>query len=535
MQRCELISAIDKIKTYKCEMQDVEIKASEKGCPQRLYNTLSSFSNQDTGGVIIFGISEDKSYSTVGVYNAQDLQKKVTEQCKQMEPVVRPLFTVAEYEGRTVVSAEIPSVDIAERPVFYKGAGRLRGSYIRVGESDEQMSEYEIYSYEAYRRKTSDELRVLDDRGEFTAVIKDEIALFLAKLRSKKPNLAGLEDKINLTLSGVYNENKLTLAGLILFGLYPQALFPQLCITAVVVPGVQIGETGKDDERFIDNKKFESAVPKMIEGAISFISRNMRDKTIITDTGKRADKTEYPIKAIREIILNAVIHRDYSIHTENSPVRVMMFKDRIEVENPGGLYGRITLGSLGKVGADTRNPFIASNLEIMMDTENRFSGIPTIIAEMEKAALPPPVFENKRGVFKVTLYNERHEDNIISTNTKANANVNVNINANANANANADADANAGTLVRARRLKEMGKTIESILTFCETPRSRDELIAFTVYSRYYTMSKLVQPLIDSGALRLTMPEKPKSPKQKYVSEITVITTVPSPAWHESTS
>jgi len=465
-------------------MQEVEVKAAEKGCPQRLYNTLSSFSNQDTGGIIVFGISEENNYATVGVYNAQDLQKKVTEQCKQMEPAVRPLFTVASIEGKSIVSAEIPSVDITVRPVFYKGAGRLRGSYIRVGEADEQMGEYEIYSYEAYRKKNRDELRVLDDTGEFTDVNNDDITLFLAKLRSKKPNLAGLDNKKNLALSGVYYENKLTLAGLMLFGLYPQALFPQLCITAVVVPGVQIGVTGDYNERFIDNKKFEGTIPQIIDGALSFIYRNMREKTIISENGKRADKTEYPMKAIREIILNAVIHRDYSMHTENSPIRVMMFTDRIEVENPGGLYGRITLNDLGKVGADTRNPYIASNLEIMIDTENRFSGIPTIFNEIEKAELPPPVFENKRGVFKVTLYNEKQVDN---------------------------------NLLMTWRSRDINVLSNKILAFCNTPRSRDELSAFSGYSRYYTMSKIVQPLIDAGYLKLTMPDKPKSPRQKYVN------------------
>ena len=476
MQQDELILLINRVKEHKCEMQDVEIKTAEKGCPTRLYDTLSAFSNQDNGGIIIFGISEDKDFATVGVYNAQDLQKKVTEQCKQMEPVIRPLFTVANYEGKTVVSAEIPGVDVNERPVFYKGVGRIKGSYVRVGESDEQMSEYEIYSYEAYRRKINDELRVLT-KSEFTDVNKDEITLFLAKLRIKKPNLAGLTEQKNLALSGIFYDGELTLSGLMLFGLYPQALFPQFCITAVVVPGYRIGDTGEDNERFVDNKKIEGTIPQMIDGAIAFVLRNMREKTIIDRNGKRADKCEYPLKAIREIILNALIHRDYSIHTENSPIRLMMFKDRIEVENPGGLYGRITLSSLGKVGADTRNPYIASNLEIMIDTENRFSGIPTIINEMEKAELPPPVFENKRGVFKVTLFNDK----------KA-----------------IEMDSGNGTLA------------ERLLAFCETPRTRAQLEKFTGFSRYYTMSKIVQPLIYSNQLRLTLPEKPKSSKQMYV-------------------
>lgn len=69
-----------------------------------------------------------------------------------MEPIVRPLLTVAEKDGKYFVSAEIPGVDLAERPVFYKGRGRLKGSYTRVGDSDEPMTEYEVYSYEAYRR-----------------------------------------------------------------------------------------------------------------------------------------------------------------------------------------------------------------------------------------------------------------------------------------------------------------------------------------------------------------------------------------------
>ena len=477
MQQEELVSLIERIKEHKCEMQETEVKAAEKGCPLRLYNTLSSFSNQDSGGVIVFGLAEDRGFLTTGVYDAQDLQKKVTEQCKQMEPVVRPLFTVASYEGKTVVSAEIPGIDIVERPAFYKGIGRIKGSYIRVGESDEHMSEYEIYSYEAYKRKTNDELRVLEKSG-FNELNQNEVTLFLAKLRIKKPNLSELTDEKNLTLSGIFADKKLTLAGLMLFGLYPQALFPQFCITAVVVPGLNIGETGDDDERFSDNKKFEGTLPQMIEGAISFISRNMKEKTIIDQNGKRADKTEYPLRAIREIILNAVIHRDYSIHTEKSPIRILMYRDRIEVENPGGLYGRITLGNLGKVGADTRNPYIASNLEIMIDTENRFSGIPTIINEMEKAGLRPPVFENGRGVFKVTLYNEK------KTESGSNGN---------------------GAHI-----------IEKLLEFCKTPRTRAELEQFTGFSRYYTMSKIVQPLIDSERLKMTMPEKPKSAKQRYV-------------------
>ena len=140
MQADELKKIVLRIKNMKTETQNIELKAATKGCPTRLFDTLSSFSNQDEGGVIIFGVDESDDYAIKGVYNPQDLQKKVTEQCKQMEPSVRALFTVCEINDKTIVSAEIPGVDISKRPVFYKGVGRIKGSYVRVGESDEPMS-----------------------------------------------------------------------------------------------------------------------------------------------------------------------------------------------------------------------------------------------------------------------------------------------------------------------------------------------------------------------------------------------------------
>jgi len=63
----------------------------------------------------------------------------------------------------------------------------------------------------------------------------------------------------------------------------------------------------------------------------NLVRRNMKVKTIITDEGTRADKPEYPLKAVREIILNALIHRDYSVHTDRSPIRLVMYEDRLEL------------------------------------------------------------------------------------------------------------------------------------------------------------------------------------------------------------
>ena len=116
MTKEELLEKLKNIQKMKCETQMLELKAAAKGCPRRLYDTLSSFSNQDEGGILIFGVDEQNDYDECGVYDPQDLQKKINEQCLQMEPVVRPLLTVAEKDEKCFVSAEIPGIDLSDRP-----------------------------------------------------------------------------------------------------------------------------------------------------------------------------------------------------------------------------------------------------------------------------------------------------------------------------------------------------------------------------------------------------------------------------------
>ena len=474
MLESELIKLIEDIQLKKTESNYIEVKSARNGCP-KIFDTLSSFSNQQNGGTIIFGVDENDDYNVCGVYDAADLQKKIMEQSLQMKPVVRPLCTVAVVDGKTVVSAEIQEMDNFQRPCFYKGAGRLRGSYVRVADGDRLMTEYEVYSYEAFKQDIHDELRT-NDRAEMTDINTEEYQLYLLELKKNKPHLAKLEEKEINRLQGFVVDNKPTVAALMLFSVYPQAYFPQLCITAVSVPGKEMSATGSVGERFIDNKRIEGSITQMLNDALIFVRKNMKVKTIIdSETGMRNDRTEYPVIAVRELVLNALIHRDYIIHTESAPITITMYSDRMEIENPGGLYGRMTLDSLGFVSADTRNPYIAGALEIMGETENRYSGIPTIRSAMKNAGLPQPVFVNNRGVFKAILYNE-----IVSE--KGNSDL-----------------------------------ASRILDFCSVPRSRKELEEkfkddITIA---YLMSKHMKPLIAENKIALTKPESPKSKDQKY--------------------
>ena len=486
----ELEQLVRDIVRQRCERQNIELKRAAKGTPERLYDTLSSFSNQTGGGIILFGIDEKNDFALTGVYDAQDLQTQITNQALQMQPVVRPLFTVAEIDGKTIVSAEISECDLFEKPCFYQGAGRMRGAYVRVGDADLPMTEYEIYSYEVFKRKIQDELRVVEraDSEDFNSDTLDE---YFIHVKKKKPNLASQPKEKILKLQGLLDNQKPTVAGMMLLGEYPQAYFPQLSIIAMVVDGTEIGQLGEQGERFIDDQRIEGSIPQMLESAVAFVRRNSRNATIIDETGKRVDRTEYPMMAVREIILNALVHRDYSIHTENSPIRVILYQDRLEVENPGGLYGRITLDDLGKMAADTRNPFLAGGLEVLLGTENRFSGIPTVMQEMKKAGLPPAVFTNRRGTFKVTLYNQQKQ---------------------AEDAAMAVAEAETPYLVA-----KLPASTRKILAYCQQPRSRSEIAAHLQQENpYYVARRYIKPLVEQGMLELTMPESPRSKNQRYV-------------------
>ena len=182
MLREELVELANEIIKSKAETQNIEVKAAQGGCPKRLYDTLSSFSNQDDGGILLFGIDEKQGFIPVGVYDLQDLQKKVTEQCNQMVPPVRAVFTLAEIDGFPICSAEIPSLDLVERPCYYSGTGRIKGSYIRVGDADLPMTDYEIYTYEAFKCHVHDDERVLE-RAELSLLDSGRIQQYIQKMK----------------------------------------------------------------------------------------------------------------------------------------------------------------------------------------------------------------------------------------------------------------------------------------------------------------------------------------------------------------
>ena len=134
----------------------------------------------------------------------------------------------------------------------------------------------------------------------------------------------------------------------------------------------------------------------------------------IVERAFRRDVPDYPLPAVREAVTNALMHRDYSDLAKGTQVQLNMYVDRLEVLNPGGLYGTVTIDSLGKPGVSSaRNQRLTSLLEEVpfpdggMVAENRGTGYATIAAELDRALMPPPVPRDEIAGFSLTFHRRR--------------------------------------------------------------------------------------------------------------------------------
>ena len=397
---------------YQTETDRIEAKTAEKGCPQKCYDTISAFANK-YGGIIIFGINEHNNFIEQDVYDVNDLQKQITALCNScFEPKIRPEFLAVTYNKKKLLAVKINELPTKKKPCYYKNVGINKGSYVRIGDSDEHMTDYEIYSLQSYIDGIEEDLRPIK-RAEFEDLNQEKISKYLVNVKKNKPNLSKFSDEKILKLNGIIEnttkEIHPTLAGMMVFGEYPQGYLPQLFIACIVVPGKRLGDLGELEQRFNDNERVEGTIEEMLDKSLAFVRRNIGTMIIIDNEGKRTDIPHYPMKALREAIANALIHRDYSFNTEGSYIYLRIFDDRIEILNPGGLYGNNQLENLGSDSIlEVRNNTIIRLLEETTDiVENRHTGIATMRDEMRRMNLPEPEFEILRGTFKVTFRKEK--------------------------------------------------------------------------------------------------------------------------------
>ncbi|MFI7122609.1 ATP-binding protein [Amycolatopsis sp. NPDC049868] len=367
--------------------------------PKSVRETLSAFANTN-GGVLILGLDEALGFEATGVRDPVNL-----------EPPLRPLIGTHRFEGADLVVAEIPELPPGSKPAYNRGTGMTQGSFIRVADGDRKLSPYEVQLILANRGQPRDDEQPVP--GTTVADLDESLTgTFLSRLRRHRGRaFAHLDDTSALRRAKILVGDELSLAGLLALGDYPQEFFPQLMLTFVHYP-TKSGPDPRSGTRFIDNIAAEGPIPAIVDEALVALRRNMKRRSTIRGAG-RAETWEYPETALREAVVNALVHRDYSGPSQGTQVQVEMYPDRLVIRNPGGLYGSVREENLGVEGTSSaRN---ATLLKILEDTplpgsdrpicENRGSGIPAMLAAMRDAKLSPPRFADDISTFSATFPN----------------------------------------------------------------------------------------------------------------------------------
>ena len=477
MEKTEFKQIIDSIVERKYETTNIELKSAKEGNPKKIYDTLSSMSNT-SGGLIIFGIDEKDNYNVCGVKDVTRLYKDVQELCKDMEPPIRPEFIDFEYKpGVFVVGLIVKEIPYEQKPAYYKKLGLEKGSYIRVGESDEHLTDYEIFQFQSAKNPSSAELDTFPNLNLEESINKLALDSYVLKASQEKPNFANLSKELMYKMLGLYKDGNPTLCCALCFGIYPQYISPTLTINCTRVSGNEYINPTDPKTRFISSQTITGTIDQMFNQAINFVRNNTKHAIKFDENANRIEGDEYPIIAIRELILNALIHRDYSAIVRTIPISITIYDNRIEIENPGSLLGGYKIDNLGKEYLPIRNPFIASTCETVMQTENRHSGIIAARQAMQNNNLLLPLFETKHGYFKVTLFNDTFAPNKL-------------------------------------------ELINELISYCKTPRTKQSIALKFGYSEdraSYFYENYVKPLVQKEILHLTIPEKPTSKNQRITS------------------
>ena len=308
---------IAEVQKRQSEFDHVEVKTARGGTSRRLYEPISAFANRTGGGVLLFGLDESKNFSVVGVGDAHRLQEEITHLVSDnMEPALRPQFLFDEIEDEAVVAVEIEEVPAAQKPCFYKQAGLPKGAYLRVGNTNRQMTEYEVFGYLSGRAQPTydEEIVSYATMNDLDKALLDDYLAGLRRYRPRASFLDGSQEEVlnRLRVVGLDGEVvRPTVAGLLMFGKYPQEFFPQMMITFVQYYGTTEDERTPKGARFVDNRRFEGHITEMVEEAEAYVLGAMRKSSLIEGMFRR-DIPEYPQEALREALANSIAHRDYT-------------------------------------------------------------------------------------------------------------------------------------------------------------------------------------------------------------------------------
>ncbi len=372
----------------KPESKNLEFKR-DLSSPDGMLKTVISFANT-AGGLIIIGV-DDGNHHVRGIQTPLQLEERISNLISDnIHPKLIPNIEIIPWRNTYLVAIEIyPS---SSRPHFLKSVGFSKGVYVRIGSSNRVADSNLIDELRRMSRGESFDEQPFPELDINSIDFKVATELFADFRKLKKSDLE------TLTLVTNY-QNRLvpTNAGIILFGIKRNKYFPNAWIHAGRF-------SGKTKTNITESIEIHSYPVLAIKEAIAFIEKHLFSSIKITKT-ERVDEWKIPQIAVRETIINAIAHSDYS--QKGSPIRIAIYDDKIEIENPGLIPFNLTLDDLYRGISKLRNPVIARILNELKLIERWGSGIRRIIESCENAGLKPPLFEEIGAHFRVTLYTEQ--------------------------------------------------------------------------------------------------------------------------------
>ena len=411
----ELAEIVAGLRETGVEFEDVEVKRAAGGLPQNVAETMSAFANS-RGGLIILGLDERSGFVPSGVSNPVALRDELAGIARgKLTPPLAPSIEVVPFEGANLVLAEVEALPPAQRPCYVTTRGLYNGAYVRVGDGDQRLTPYEIDRLlENSGQPRWDEEPVPQAMAEKDLDRRAVLRLIETASRSSPRSFSGLSEPDALARLGVLvpYEGSLvpSLAGLLSVGAYPQQFLPQLMVSLAVYPNEDAGQPGPDGIRFLDSAAVGGTVPKMVTDTIQAAQRSLRKGSRVVGAG-RDDYWEIEPEVIREAVVNALMHRDYSPQARGTQIQVELFPDRLTVTSPGGLFGNVRLETLGQSGiSSSRNARLAALLQEAGDpvtgrpvAENRGSGISMMISQVQRDTGLVPLFNANLDYFRVTI------------------------------------------------------------------------------------------------------------------------------------
>lgn len=385
----------------KGESKNVEFKVELPMISEKYIKSVIAFANS-SGGRLIIGI-DDKTRRIVGVDEKsvfRIMDQIANAVSDSIAPQIVPDITFQTIENKCIVIVEIyPG---SNRPYYFKSQGKETGTYIRVAGTSRPADTVKIKELEMEGANLSwDELTCVGYQVYEEPVLKlcQDIRRYMAEAVGAEAAKSIKEVSVQQLLN--WKVLKMTEGELLAtnaFVLLTSEYFRFSKIQCALFKGV-------DRDIFIDKKEYSGPLYEQIENAYQFVLRHINLGASIEGI-VRKESYELPTGAIREMIVNAVCHRNYM---DNSCVQVAVYDDRVEVTSPGMLYGGLTLEEAMSGRSKIRNRAIAEVFSRMEIIEEWGTGIRRIIKRAEEYGLPEPEFMEIGDTFRVNLYRKTNK------------------------------------------------------------------------------------------------------------------------------